>query len=495
MGARGAGTLAALSLNMEHILIPYSELFVVGFNGIAKGACSYDSAVVRYQPAPERAGSSDPSRARHAAHNEIKNRPWPGCYFKLTFTNIPLQDKPHPSRSDTDIGQAPTMYPVPAKTIFRDESEIKAFREDEGLTLFEPGQEFSAFHNARVLYVTQSLLDAASIKLPDYLQGREVNWLRLPATKEPTWATCLDKEAIFGLMNSWGRALMNRCLGQLIDYFAPKDKDERLRENAEYLSELGFGIARDRALRSDMLKFSGVAKMSSPSPRPLHNLYFFSVKPEFPDLSWEAFLEHLNRVRDIIRVRAQEGHPVSIEDLYRRGAVLPGSQLPEQVLSYPQTEHESLLAMSKLSLEERVSHSVGEVQGVKDEIERMAKAIEVAEAYAQHLPPKPEDAASVLKMLERQPDSKRGLKLDHPTLKVFASDPFFHLCKDARHYLVEEYVDLYLYGVFIIDFNNANKEDSRTKEYLEKMKPLSPLAKSVLESYSQKEAEAAAAVG
>lgn len=411
----------------------YRDLAVVGFGGTVQGECGYAVAVARHKPTKK--------------------------YIRLSFFDAELKLVEGARPPGKRVPPATETYTPKGNLSADDKSTVEAFRDEGRLTLFRKGLEFPAVQNAMVLYVAQPLLDGAGVELPqstelEKLDGttevEKLDWELLSEVPK-VWVTCATVDSVFLLMDSWGRALRNKCVDQLVDYIVGKEKDKGLLDRAERTAEMGLGAARDDALRQDLFLLYGVTVMYS-NPREVADVFEAGFLPEFKDKkwTWPAFDQQLQRLVETLRTRA------TAKVAAAGGPVGGAAASPEVNPSVRDTPSPASPSQGGDVLMYKVEAAAREIKGATGLGEKIARAVKAAEFNRQTYPPGEAETAEIIAELERKKDH---VKIESEArLRVFASDPFFYLLRDARHLRANGEIHLWDY-LHLVGENR--------KEYLE----------------------------
>jgi hypothetical protein len=178
------------------------------------------------------------------------------------------------------------------------EEEFKSFFKEGFLTIISPSQPIYAFPNAIIVYVTKKFIDA----LGQQWEKTSLQWEKLQEMKEDqeVWFACAPSSEIEALMNSWGECLMDKATDQFIEFLV-QGKPTVLQQKTEDLADLALCAALKPDLRAHIyLRYASAILFSSTSER-LSNIFKLCIQGEFPNLTWEIFMEELNRYIDCLK--------------------------------------------------------------------------------------------------------------------------------------------------------------------------------------------------
>ncbi len=156
-------------------------------------------------------------------------------------------------------------------------------------TCFSESDE-AAERQLMVLFADEHMLDTADrLPRPEYYHDHRFIWLRLEGYPETVQAACGSAEAVEQLLDDWAQGLLRRF-----------DAMYHLGREPEYLKRIAdFALcaARSRTLRwKAYLRYASVQEADR-----VRRMFESFAHREFPDTSWEAFLEEVTSVCDVLR--------------------------------------------------------------------------------------------------------------------------------------------------------------------------------------------------
>lgn len=139
-----------------------------------------------------------------------------------------------------------------------------------------------------VVFENEDLLDTAErIPRPDHLDGEYLMWQPLGEAYPKYFAAVASGDAIEAMLNDWSTGLLNR-----FDAMIGLGRD---RADLKRIADFALCAACDRLLRwKAYLRYAATQEVDN-VPRTFDRF----IRPEFPKVSWEAFVEELKKLRDV----------------------------------------------------------------------------------------------------------------------------------------------------------------------------------------------------
>ncbi|HEX7317897.1 MAG TPA: hypothetical protein VF297_28595 [Pyrinomonadaceae bacterium] len=252
--------------------IDIGDIEIIGFNSVPTGACGQARPFARLiQTGRERADDEE------------------RVYFKFVTRKI---------------GEAADKYEVvPEAPLSRREMDHLA---EEGKVTWLP-KELKAEPHYIIFYVASSLLADADVESPEGL-ALDFNWHKLwdAKVKEDTWAV-YDSEARIGGLRSRSVERLEKKITRLLklhvtflDHNLHAEAEEN-RAEAERIAGVAYYTNINPGLYPRILLPYGLAVKLSGDPQSLIALYEWTVRRKIPGLSFNDFLDGINRLEATIR--------------------------------------------------------------------------------------------------------------------------------------------------------------------------------------------------
>lgn len=145
-----------------------------------------------------------------------------------------------------------------------------------------------------IVYITNAFISDAKIHPPASWKQEGIEWHPLDCGADALGA-CLSLETAEQLLDDWAETLIK----QIDEYL--KDNAGDYSEELERLADLGLCAGVSTSLRWRLYLRYGV----SLPPDRVRGMFDLFIHPEFPDCSWQDYVEQMNSLRDMIKVSAK----------------------------------------------------------------------------------------------------------------------------------------------------------------------------------------------
>src|SRR5271157_4343028 len=187
----------------------------------------------------------------------------------------------------------------PAALSWYDEEDAAAFAESKRWTkLREPlpfpascvsGEDGPLIRQPMMIHVATELLTAAGLSArPDSYRGESLLWNPLEQQHDEIRAACGSADSVEALLDEWGACLKKR----FDEAYRDKAEEKSLKRIADYM----LCAARSRTLRWQAYLRHALAQQ----PEGVEQTFKFFTKNEFPDVSWDRFLEEIKALGEVL---------------------------------------------------------------------------------------------------------------------------------------------------------------------------------------------------
>jgi hypothetical protein len=175
-------------------------------------------------------------------------------------------------------------------------AEIEKWSRDRLITLLTSRVRLDSNQNdPRVLYISSGFIEYLGCSHPGQL-GTDFAW---QAVGEDRWATTGDKLTLERFLEDSSNRFLGVSTSALADFFATY-RPLNLAKTQD-LADLALSASRDPHLRSRIYLRYGAALIHSSTPERIENLFNFIFSPEYPDWTFDAFVEEITRFSKLLK--------------------------------------------------------------------------------------------------------------------------------------------------------------------------------------------------